>query len=106
MNMIQKNRKTITLISIFTVEDSSNQQRLIELHKDFVKQTLNKHHGFISAYIHSSLDGTKVVSYTQWENRDAIEKILNDPKVIIHMNDIDQIAKVDRGLYDIAFVGE
>ncbi len=35
-----------------------------------------------------------------------LKKKLSDPKVIIHMNDIDQIAKVDRGLYDTMLVEE
>lgn len=30
--------------------------------------------------------------------------MLNDPKVIIHMNDIDKLAKVDRSLYKVAYV--
>jgi hypothetical protein len=32
--------------------------------------------------------------------------MLNDPKVLIHMNDVDQIAKADRNLYEIEFVDE
>jgi heme-degrading monooxygenase HmoA len=37
-----------------------------------VKQILSKHDGFISTRIHKSLDGKKVMSSVQWENKDAI----------------------------------
>jgi quinol monooxygenase YgiN len=104
--MIQRNGNIITSIDIFTVEDSSKQQRLLDMLKDAIKQTISKHQGFISATVHKSLDGTKVINYIQWQNKDAIEKMLNDPKVLIHMNDVDQIAKADRNLYEIDFVDE
>ncbi|VFJ14383.1 Tetracenomycin-F1 monooxygenase (fragment) [Candidatus Nitrosocosmicus franklandus] len=55
------------------------------MQKDAIKQITKKYDGFISAYIHISMDGIKVLSYIQWENKDAIEKMLNDTKVIIHI---------------------
>ena len=104
MTILQKERNIITLINIFTVEDSSKQQRLVEMLRDAVQQIMIKHQGFISAYIHKSLDKTKVIYYIQWQNKEAIEKMLNDPKVIIFMNDVARIAKVDRGLYEVEFI--
>jgi heme-degrading monooxygenase HmoA len=101
---IQEGRNILTSIDVFTVEDSSNQERLIDMLKDATQQILIKHQGFISANIHKSLDGSKVINYVQWENKEAIEKMLNDPSAIIHMNDIATIAKVDRSLYEVAFV--
>jgi heme-degrading monooxygenase HmoA len=106
MIRIQKDRNIITSISIFTVKDSSDQQRLIDMLREATKQIMIKHHGFISANIHKSLDGTKVINYVQWENKEAIEKMFNDPSAIIHMNDVDSIAKVDRSLYEVVFVEE
>jgi hypothetical protein len=106
MTMIQRNGNIVTSIDIFTVEDSSKQQRLLDMLKDAIKLIINKHQGFISATVHKSLDGTRVINYIQWQNKDAIEKMLNDPKVLIHMNDVDQIAKADRNLYEIDFVDE
>jgi hypothetical protein len=32
--------------------------------------------------------------------------MFNDPSAIIHMNDVDSIAKVDRSLYEVVFVEE
>lgn len=106
MIRIQKDRNIITSISIFTIKDSSDQKRLIDMLRDAIKQIMIKHYGFISANIHKSLDGTKVVNYVQWGNKEAFEKMLNDPRAIIHMNDVASIAKAERSLYEVAFVEE
>lgn len=99
-------QKEIISINSFIVEDSSTQQKLIEMLEDATEEILIKHDGFISTRIHKSIDGTKVISYVQWKNKEAIEKMLNDPHAIIHMNDVATIAKVDRSLYEMVYVEE
>ena len=59
---------------------------------------------FISANLHKSLDGTKVVNYAQWKSKEAFEKMLKNPTAITHMNDAFSIAKVDGSLYEVLFV--
>ncbi len=105
MTSISKNSNIITLINIFTV-DSQNQQRLVDMLVETTEQIMNMQEGFISANIHKSLDGTRVVNYAQWESRDAFEKMLKNPKVIVHMNDILNISKFDGSLYDVVFTEE
>ena len=68
MTSIRKNSNIITLINIFTV-DSQNQQRLVDMLVETTEQIMNIQEGFISANIHKSLDGTRVVNYAQWESR-------------------------------------
>jgi heme-degrading monooxygenase HmoA len=101
-------RKTggIILINIFTVNHFSKQQEIVDRLEDASKQILNKHDGFISTRIHKSIDGTKVMSYVKWEDKESIEKMLNDPRTIIHMNDIASMAKVDRTLYESVYTEE
>lgn len=105
MTSIHKDSNIITLINIFTV-DPQNQQRLVDMLVETTEQIMNIQEGFISANIHKSLDGTKVVNYAQWKSRDAFEKMLNNPKAMIHMNDILTIAKSDGNLYDVVFTEE
>jgi ribosomal protein S17E len=99
-------KNNIILINNFMVEDTNNQQKVADMLEVASKQILSKHDGFISIRIHKSLDGKKVMSYTQWENKDAIEKMLNDPRAIIQMNDIARVAKVERTLYELVFTEE
>jgi len=99
-------KNNIILINNFVVDDPYKQQKVADMLEDASKQILSKHDGFISTRIHKSLDGKKVMSYVQWENKDAIEKMLNDPNAIIQMNDIANVAKVERTLYQLVFTEE
>ena len=99
-------KNNIILINNFVVDDPYKQQKVADMLEDASKQILSKHDGFISIRIHKSLDGKKVMSYAQWENKDAIEKMLNDPRAIIQMNDIARVAKVERTLYELVFTEE
>ena len=99
-------KNNIILINNFEVEDAATQQKVADILENSSKQILSKHNGFISTRIHKSLDGKKVMSYVQWENEDAIEKMLNDPRAIIQMNDIANVAKVERTLYQLVFTEE
>jgi len=65
---------------------------------------MSQQEGFISANLHKSLDGTKVVNYAQWKSKDAFEKMLKNPTAISHMNEAFSIAKVDDSLYEVVFV--
>jgi heme-degrading monooxygenase HmoA len=89
------------MINTFIIKDSSKQQKVVDILEDAAKQILDKHDGFISTRILKSLDGTKVISYVQWKNKESIEKMLNDPSAIIHMNDISSMAEVERTLYEL-----
>jgi len=100
---IDKNNDITTLINVFTVEPSK-QEKLVDLLIESTKQIMNKQEGFISANIHKSMDGTKVVNYTQWKNKEAFEKMLNNPEAQIQMNDILNIAKLDGNLYNEVFI--
>jgi heme-degrading monooxygenase HmoA len=105
-SILEKETNSIILINTFIVKDSSKQQKVADMLENASKQIISKHYGFISTRIHKSLDGTKVMSYVQWENIDAIEKMLNDPSAIIHMNDIASMAKAGRTLYELVFTEE
>ncbi len=76
---IEKNNDITTLINIFTVEPH-NQQRLVDMLIETTEQIMNNQEGFISANIHKSLDGRKVINYAQWKSKEAFEKMLKNPR--------------------------
>lgn len=57
-----------TLINVFTVTRMT-QQPLVDLLTEATEQVMRHRPGFISANIHASLDGTRVVNYAQWRSR-------------------------------------
>lgn len=103
MAIIKEDNNIMTLINVYNV-DSSDQQKLVDMLTRAIEQIYNKQEGFISASIHKSIDGTKVTNYLQWKSKESIEKMLKNTKVIIHMNDILTISKLDGALYDVVFV--
>ena len=76
---IRADAPLVTLINVFTV-DPADQQRLIEAWQRATDDVMRHRPGFISANIHRSLDGTKVVNYAQWESREAFQAMLQDPE--------------------------
>lgn len=43
------------------------------------------------------------MSYVQWENKESVGKMLNDPGAIIQVNDMVALAKVDRTFYKLVY---
>jgi quinol monooxygenase YgiN len=87
-------RPLLTLINVFTV-DPGQQQELVALLTDATEQTMKHLPGFISANIHRSLDGAKVVNYAQWESKEAFEAMRANPAAIPHMKAAAALAKFD-----------
>ena len=57
---------------------SENQPRMIELAKENVVKAMELP-GLISANFHRSLDGTRVINYGQWLDRETIENLKKQP---------------------------
>ena len=55
-----------------------NQPKMVELAKEHVKPAMEQP-GLISATFHRSLDGTRVINYGQWTNKEAIEELVKQP---------------------------
>ncbi len=61
MVTISKDNKVVTLVNIFIVEQE-NQQKLVDLLVEATEKTMKNISGFVSANIHKSLDGARVVN--------------------------------------------
>ncbi len=65
MTRIATGQHIVTLVNVFTVAPD-RQQALVDLLVAATEQTMCHQPGYVSANIHRSLDGTKVVNYAQW----------------------------------------
>ena len=104
MTTIATNNNLVTLINVFTVEPE-NQQRLVDI---FVEagHMMSKRAGFISANIHKSLDGTRVINYVQWRSKEDFEAISNSPETMVHFDEIKKLAKGNTSFYEVCAVCE
>ena len=84
MATIDKDRKLMTLVNVFTVEPEK-QAELADLLVNATEETMRHLPGFISASIHKSVDGTRVINYAQWRSQADFAALKNDPKAQPHM---------------------
>jgi quinol monooxygenase YgiN len=81
---IEQHSPHATLINVFTV-DPERAAELAELLAAATEQVMRHLPGFVSANIHISTDGTRVVNYAQWQSAQAYQAIFEDPSVRAHM---------------------
>lgn len=85
MATIVTDQDLITLVNVFTVEPG-RQAALVDLLADATTAVINRFPGYVSANIHRSLDGTKVVNYAQWRRVEDDEAMLAEPSVQQHIS--------------------
>lgn len=103
MTTIATDQDVATLINVFTVTRET-QQPLVEMLSEATEQVMRHRPGFISANIHASLDGTRVVNYAQWRSRDDFLAMLDDPTAREHMTAIGALAAAEPRLYQVTAV--
>jgi quinol monooxygenase YgiN len=100
---IATDQELITLINVFTVTPES-QAKLVDLLVAATQEVMQHQPGFISANIHASLDGSKVVNYAQWRSPADFEAMLANPAAQEHMGPAYALATVEPNLYTVASV--
>ena len=91
---ISKDRKLMTLVNVFTVS-LEKQNELVDLLVRATEETMQHLPGFISASIHRSVDGTKVVNYAQWRTRADFDAMKENLKARPHMERVAKLATFD-----------
>ncbi|MFE3195175.1 antibiotic biosynthesis monooxygenase family protein [Nocardia sp. NPDC059240] len=92
---------TVTQINVFTVE-SGRQQPLID-YLAGAAHVAAEVPGWLSASLHRSLDGTRVVNYAQSTDLDAAHRVIEHlvAKGMIQGNKA--FGRAEPGLYEVAF---
>jgi len=106
MTTIAENTGLVTLINVFTV-DPSNQQELLDLLGHATDTSVRHVPGFVSAALHRSVDGTKVTMYSQWRSEAHYrhyQSMLSDPVAAPYVGQVLAIARFDPGMYDVVRV--
>ena len=84
MATIEKGRQLMTLVNVFTVSPDK-QAELASLLVRATDETMKHLPGFISASIHKSLDGTRVINYAQWRSQADFAAMRDNPNAQPHM---------------------
>src|SRR5437764_6327404 len=91
---IQVGAPVATLVNSFTVAPT-RQRELVDLLIRATEEVMQHQPGFVSANIHASSDGTRVVNYAQWESEQAFQAMLANPVAREHMDACSAIATAD-----------
>ncbi|GDY31747.1 antibiotic biosynthesis monooxygenase family protein [Gandjariella thermophila] len=93
MATISADREVFTLINVFTV-DPENQQRMYDILCE-ATDIIKEFPGYLSANLHLSLDGTKVINYVQWRSEADFKAMRDHPDVQPHFAECRAIAQVN-----------
>ena len=104
MTTIERHGPYATLINVFSVEPERAAE-LAALLDDVTEKVMRHVPGFISANIHVSTDGTRVVNYAQWDSAEAFGAMQSDPAAREHMAKAAALASgFDPHLYSVESV--
>ena len=100
---ISTENDVMTLVNVFTVTPE-HQQELVDV---LVEATavMRQLPGFVSANLHPSRDGTRVVNYAQWRTVEDFEAMLQDPRALPHMQRAGELGSYDPIVCDVIYVG-
>jgi quinol monooxygenase YgiN len=106
MTTISKLNSVVTLINVFVVTPE-RQNELVRLLDEATEAVMKHLDGFVSANIHRSLDGTRVVNYAQWRDEAAFRAMLQNERAQAHMQKAATLVeRFEPVLYSIASIHE
>lgn len=104
MVTIKAQEGVVTQINVFTVAPE-NQQALIDLLQE-AAQFASQIPGWISASIHRSLDGSRVVNYAQSKDLESAQRIIDALREAGWLDRNKVLAEAHPGLYEVIFTAE
>lgn len=104
MPTIRSNTGVVTQINTFTVAEA-DQYALIELLTEAARFSRDVP-GWLSASLHRSLDGTRVVNYAQSDSMDSARLVIDRLRAAGYFERNAAIATAHPGLYEVAFTLE
>jgi quinol monooxygenase YgiN len=91
------------LINVFHTSPD-RQGALVALLRQFTEEVTQAAPGFISATVHASLDGARVLNYVQWVRREDLDAVLATPEGRAHMAQAGALAdRVDPAAYRVVY---
>jgi len=93
----------LTLINVFSVE-APKQQELVDLLTLATESSVSKVAGFVSASLHKSFDGTKVIMYAQWRSMADYQNMRNNPDASPYLLQALEFATFEPGMYEVVQV--
>jgi heme-degrading monooxygenase HmoA len=101
--IISTEDEVMTLINVFTVKPA-DQEELIDVLVE-ATSVMRQIPGFVSANLHRSRDGQRVVNYVQWRTVQHFQAMLEDPRATPHMQRAAELGTYDPIICDVTYTG-
>jgi hypothetical protein len=106
MAEIKPGNQLTTFINVFTCEPG-DQRGLLDTLKEETAELVSKLDGFVSATLHASTDGRRVINYAQWTDLTAFNKMMAGQQGRELIQAVHRYAKaVDIHLYEVNWAQE
>jgi quinol monooxygenase YgiN len=99
--VISTGQAVVTLVNVFTVAPE-HQDELVDVLAAASRDIICQQPGFVSANIHRSLDGTRVVNYAQWRSAEDLRAMLASPDCQPHLRQAGALGRSEPALYEVA----
>ena len=104
MPIIRANTRIVTQINVFTVPAGGQQALIDYLAK--AAQVAKEVDGWISASLHRSVDGTRVVNYAQSRDESSAQRVIEHLKAKKLIDGNKEYGASHPGLYEVVFTLE
>jgi len=101
---ISKDANLVTVVNMFSVKPE-NHKKLLQLLED-LRIVVEKLPGFISANVHRSFEGTRIVSYAQWNTKEAYQAVYTNSDAKSILDEIKKISKFSWNLYEVVYTSD
>ena len=91
-----------TLINVCSVEPE-NQQALIDIFKEGTEAWISTVPGYISTSLHKSLDGRRVVIYSQWQHAQNIAAMRDRAEMGPYLKRISALSTLDSTICEVTY---
>ena len=102
MTIIEKNNGLYTIILHFDTKPESQQEQLDNL-IEFFESIVSMQPGLVSTNFHKSLDGTRILNYTQWESKEDWKNAIHNKEVLSHPKNPIKYAKIQINDYEVSY---
>ncbi|MDE1873006.1 MAG: antibiotic biosynthesis monooxygenase [Thaumarchaeota archaeon] len=102
---VTEHNKAVTSI-IYVKLDPIHQVDFTSGWLNIFENVIKKQPGFISAILHKSATGNRLLSYSQWQNREDLAAMFALPEVFISADRVAQFSRTDWDTYEVSHIRE
>ena len=103
--VVTEQNKVVTSIMYVKLDPKHQVDFTSEWVKIF-ENLIKKQPGFISAALHKSATGNRLLSYSQWEKREDLDAFFTLPEIFISADNVAQFSRTNWDTYEVSYINK